>query len=62
MADRVGIPQQFDLRKAFQLLGFHKDLDVLCALVEQPFVKANEKTDLNMVIAFSNQHFQFSPL
>ena len=37
---------------AYQLLGFHKDLDVLYAVVEQPFVKANEKTDLNMVKAF----------
>ena len=37
---------------AYQLLGFHKDLDFLYAVVEQPFVKANEKTDLNMVKAF----------
>ena len=37
---------------AYQLLGFYKDLDVLYAVVEQPFVKANEKTDLNMVKAF----------
>lgn len=37
---------------AYQLLGFHKDLDVLYAVVEQPFVKANEKTDLNLVKAF----------
>ena len=28
-------------------MGFYKDLDVLYAVVEQPFVKANEKTDLN---------------
>jgi len=28
---------------ADQLLGFHKDLDVLYAWVEQSFVKANEK-------------------
>jgi hypothetical protein len=34
---------------AYQLLGFYKDLDVLYAVVEQPFVKANEKTDLNVV-------------
>jgi len=34
---------------AYQLLGFYKDLDVLYAVVEQPFVKANEKTDLNIV-------------
>ena len=37
---------------AYQLLGFHKDLDVLYAVIEQPFVKANEKTDLNIVKAF----------
>ena len=37
---------------AYLLLGFYKDLDVLYAVVEQPFVKANEKTDLNMVKAF----------
>jgi hypothetical protein len=37
---------------AYQLLGFYKDLDVLYAVVEQPFVKANEKTDLNLVKAF----------
>ena len=37
---------------AYQLLGFYKDLDVFYAVVEQPFVKANEKTDLNMVKAF----------
>ena len=37
---------------AYQLLGFYKDLDVLYAVVEQPFVKANEKTDLNTVKAF----------
>jgi hypothetical protein len=37
---------------AYQLLGFHNDLDVLYAVVEQPFVKANEKTDLNIVKKF----------
>ena len=37
---------------AYQLLGFYKDLDVLYAVVEQPFVKANEKTDLSIVKAF----------
>lgn len=37
---------------AYQLLGFYKDLDVLYAVVEQPFVKANEKTDLTVVKAF----------
>lgn len=37
---------------AYKLLGFHKDADVLYAVVEQPFVKANEKTDLNIVRAF----------
>ena len=37
---------------AYQLLGFYKDSSILYAVVEQPFVKANEKTDLNMVKAF----------
>ena len=37
---------------AYQLLGFHKDLDIFYAVVEQPFVKANEKTDLTIVKAF----------
>ena len=37
---------------AYELLGFYKEKDVLYAVVEQPFVKANEKTDLNMVKAF----------
>lgn len=37
---------------AYQLLGFYKDSAILYAVVQQPFVKANEKTDLNMVKAF----------
>ena len=37
---------------AYELLGFYKNLDVLFAVVEQPFVKANEKTDLNFVKSF----------
>jgi hypothetical protein len=37
---------------AYLLLGFYKDEAILYAVVEQPFVKANEKTDLNMVKAF----------
>lgn len=37
---------------AYKLLGFYKNLDVLYAVVEQPFVKANEKTDLNFVKSF----------
>lgn len=37
---------------AYKLLGFHKEVDVLYAVVEQPFVKANEKTDLTIVKAF----------
>jgi hypothetical protein len=37
---------------AYQLLGFYKELSILYAVVEQPFVKANEKTDLNIVKAF----------
>jgi hypothetical protein len=44
---------------AYQLLGFYKDLDVLYAVVEQPFVKANEKTDLNIVkIILENNGFR----
>jgi hypothetical protein len=37
---------------AYQLLGFYKEASILYAVVEQPFVKANEKTDLNIVKAF----------
>jgi hypothetical protein len=37
---------------AYKLLGFHKDEDILYAVVEQPFVKATEKTDLNLVKDF----------
>lgn len=37
---------------AYELLGFYKNLVVLYAVVEQPFVKANEKTDLNFVKSF----------
>jgi len=37
---------------AYQLLGFYKESSILYAVVEQPFVKANEKTDLNIVKTF----------
>ncbi len=37
---------------AYNLLGFHKDQDVVYAVLEQPFVKATEKTDLNKVKIF----------
>ena len=37
---------------AYQLLGFFKELDVLYAVVEQPFIKATEKTDLSLVKLF----------
>ncbi len=37
---------------AYQLLGFYNEASILYAVVEQPFVKANEKTDLNIVKAF----------
>jgi hypothetical protein len=37
---------------AYHLLGFYKDLDIIYAVVEQQFVKANEKTDLNAVKSF----------
>lgn len=37
---------------AYQLLGFYKEKGVLYAVVEQPFVKSTEKTDLNLVKEF----------
>lgn len=37
---------------AYQLLGFFKELDVIYAVVEQPFIKANQKTDLSLVKLF----------
>lgn len=37
---------------AYQLLGFYKDNEVLYAVVQQPFVKATEKTDLTIVKKF----------
>jgi hypothetical protein len=37
---------------AYQLLGFYKDNEVLYAVVQQPFVKATEKTDLAIVKKF----------
>jgi hypothetical protein len=37
---------------AYRLLGFYNDQDVIYAVVEQQFVKATEKTDLNDVKAF----------
>jgi hypothetical protein len=37
---------------AYKLLGFYKDQDVVYAVVEQPFVKATEKTDLSKVKIF----------
>jgi hypothetical protein len=37
---------------AYNLLGFYKDQDVVYAVVEQPFVKATEKTDLSKVKIF----------
>ena len=37
---------------AYNLLGFYKDKEVIYAVVEQPFVKATELTDLNIVKAF----------
>jgi hypothetical protein len=37
---------------AYQLLGFFKELDVVYAVVEQPFIKASEKTDLRHVKLF----------
>jgi hypothetical protein len=44
---------------AYQLLGFFKELDVVYAVVEQPFIKASEKTDLRLVKLFlENNGFQ----
>ena len=37
---------------AYHLLGFYKDIEILYAVVEQPFVKATEKTDLELVKKF----------
>ncbi|MCV9928355.1 hypothetical protein OIU83_11855 [Flavobacterium sp. LS1R49] len=37
---------------AYKLLGFHKETDTLYAVVEQPFVKATEKTNLDLVKKF----------
>jgi hypothetical protein len=37
---------------AYELLGFYKEKGVLYAVVEQPFVKSTEKTDLNLVKEF----------
>jgi hypothetical protein len=37
---------------AYRLLGFFKELDVVYAVVEQPFIKASEKTDLRLVKLF----------
>lgn len=40
----------------YTLLGFYKLDDVLYAVVEQPFIKATEKTDLNFVKLFLNHN------
>jgi len=37
---------------AYKLLGFYNHLDVTYAVVEQPFVKSTEKTDLHIVKKF----------
>ena len=37
---------------AYHLLGFYKEPNVIYVVVEQPFVKASEKTDLNVVKVF----------
>ena len=37
---------------AYELLGFYKDEEILFAVVNQPYVKANEKTDLQKVKVF----------
>jgi hypothetical protein len=37
---------------AYQLLGFYNEQEVVHAVVEQPFVRATEKTDLSLVKVF----------
>jgi hypothetical protein len=37
---------------AYQLLGFYREQEIVHAVVEQPFVKATEKTDLSLVKIF----------
>lgn len=37
---------------AYELLGFYKEVDIVYAVVKQPFVKATEKTDLEGVKQF----------
>lgn len=37
---------------AYKLLGFYKNENILYAVVEQPFVKATDKTDLELVKQF----------
>ena len=41
---------------AYQLLGFFQTDSALYAVIEQPFVKATEKTDLNLVKKFMNNN------
>jgi hypothetical protein len=41
---------------AYQLLGFHQDKDTIYAVVEQPFVKATELTNLEHVKQFMQQN------
>jgi hypothetical protein len=41
---------------AYKLLGFFEDKSVLYAVVEQSFIKATEKTDLNFVAQFMNSN------
>lgn len=44
---------------AYQLLGFYQEQETIYAVVEQPFVKATEKTDLSFVKSFlENNGFQ----
>jgi hypothetical protein len=41
---------------AYKLLGFFEDKSILYAVVEQRFIKATEKTDLNFVEQFMNSN------
>ena len=42
---------------AYHLLGFYKDKEIIYAVVEQPFVKATEKTDLELVKIYVGKWF-----
>ena len=41
---------------AYELIGFHENIEALYAVIEQPFVKATEKTDLKNVKLFMSEN------